>query len=105
MQSGSLKEKISFYRKEVKTSEYGDTKISYEKYKDTSAQVEYNTGSREVINSEITYPVTRTFHVRFYHEIEESMRILYQGKYYQITSIEPIRSRNEKIILADLVDD
>ena len=105
MRAGLFKDEIGLYEKVVNSSEYGETTITYEQVRRVKAKVDYNSGSRTIENNEIFYPITRTFTIHHYVKLDESCRILYGGNYYQITSIEPVPEKNEKIIIASLVNE
>lgn len=105
MKSGILKDPIDIYKSKITTTEYGDSSVIYELYYSTRARVQYNSGSRVNENSEIFYPNVKTFIVRHYVPVEEPMRIKYDGKYYQIESINKDEDYHNIVITATLVNE
>lgn len=105
MKAGTLKYIIEIYKPITIETEYGDSNTEYEYYYKTHANVLYNSGSRVNENGEVFYPNTRTFIVRHYVPVKETMRIKYNDKYYQITSVNPNKYFNDTELIADLVNE
>ncbi len=105
MKAGILKEKIEIWEPQVTTTDYGDTKIDYVLFYTTRANVQYNSGSRVNENSEVFYPTNKTFIVRHYVPVREPMRIKFEDKFYQISSIVPNKYYNDKVIYSELVNE
>lgn len=91
MIAGLLKEIIDIYSPYQHKNEYGEVEDSFEKSFRTKAQVVYNSGNRIIDNNEIFNEYKVQFIVRIYHKISELDRIKYDGKFYQIESIEKSR--------------
>ena len=105
MKAGLLNEVIEIYRPVITESPYGDTETTWQLHYATRAGVIYNAGSRITENQEIFYPTNRTFIVRHYVPVTEPMRIKFDGKYYQIISINPNKVYHNKEIYTELVNE
>lgn len=106
MIAGLLKEIIEVHSPILNQNEYGEVEDNeYEfKYK-TKAQVIYNSGSKIIDNDEIFNDYKLQFIVRIYHNITETDRIKYDGKFYNIESIEKSRQYQLKKINCTLVNE
>lgn len=106
MESGLLKDNITFQKQFVSVDDYGHEITTYTDAFTTRADVIWNNGNRIVSNEEIFYENTVSFVVRYYCQIDDTMRIQYNGKLYRIISIEPDRDlyRN-KTIIAELINE
>lgn len=106
MRAGLFNEEIKLFKKVNKVSEFGSTKVEFEEWKKVRAKVEHKSETRILESESIVFPIVKIFHIRYFHEVEESMRVFYQGKFYQITSITGIRERGgEKILTTEVVYD
>lgn len=105
MQAGQLKEVISIYKHQTTVTEFGEQITDYVfKYK-TRARINYNRGSRDNVNNEIFHATEREFIVRIYVKVKEEDRILYNGQYYTILSIQPDPDFQQKTIIGELVNE
>lgn len=105
MKAGLLNEKIEIYSKEVTISESGSVKHNYELFYTTRANVRHNSGSQVDSNGEVFYPTNKTFIVRQYVPVKEPMRIKYDDKFYKIISINLDKTYNNKVIIAELINE
>lgn len=105
MKAGILKENIEIYEPVTVTTDFGNTTQTWQRFYTTRASVLHNGGTRLNQNDEIFYPNNKTFIVRHYVPVVEKMRIHYQGKMYQITSIIPNKYFNDKEIYTTLVNE
>lgn len=105
MKAGILKEHIEIYEPVTVTTDFGNTTQTWQRFYTTRASVLHNGGTRLNQNDEIFYPNNKTFIVRHYVPVVEKMRIHYQGKMYQITSIVPNKYYNDKEIYTTLVNE
>lgn len=105
MKAGSLKEQIELWQYTVTTTDFGDTNKVWTLYYTTRANIRYDSGNRTNQNNEVFYPQNRTFIVRYYVPVKETMRIKYDDKFWQIESIAPDKYYNDKVIIATLVND
>ncbi len=90
----------------VTVDEYGHEITSYIDSFTTRADVIWNNGDRIVSNNEIFFSNTVSFIVRYYCDVEDTMRIVYSDKLYRIISVNPDRDlyRN-KTIIAELINE
>ena len=106
MRAGLFNEEIKLFKKVNKVSDFGSTKVEFEAWKKVRAKVEHKSETRIIESESIVFPIVKIFHIRYFHEVEESMRVFYKGKFYQITSIDGIRERGgEKILTTEIVYD
>ena len=105
MKAGLLNEKIEIYSKAVTISESGSVKQNYELSYSTRASVRHNSGSQINSNGEVFYPTNKTFIVRMYVPVKEPMRIKYDNKFYKIISINIDKTFNNKVIIAELINE
>jgi len=106
MRAGSLRWKVTFLKPVITINDYGTEKQSWEEAFTTKADVKFDSGDRIVENQELVFTNIVTFIVRFYHQIDEMMRIQWQGKTYRILSINPeLLPYNQKIIKTELVNE
>lgn len=105
MKAGILKEKIEIYKPVVMQTDFGNSKTDYQQCYETRAAVLHNGGTRLNQNSEIFYPNNKTFITRHYVPVVENMRIKFENKFYQITSITPNKYYNDKEIYTELVNE
>ena len=106
MESGLLKDKITFQKQFVNVDDYGHEIITFTDAFTTRGDVIWNNGNRIVSNDEIVYENTVSFVVRYYCPVEDTMRIKHQDKLYRIISINPDRDlyRN-KTIITELINE
>ena len=106
MESGLLKDIITFQKQFVAVDVYGHEITTYTDAFTTRADVIWNNGNRIVSNDEIVYENTVSFVVRYYCPVEDTMRIKHQDKLYRIISINPDRDlfRN-KTIVTELINE
>ena len=105
MRAGLLTEPVTFRRATTTKNQYGEEETIWENYIITRGNVKYNTGNRAIENQEIINTYTVTFTVRSYHNIDESMKILYKKKLYRILSIEEDRLKQSITIIGELINE
>lgn len=105
MKAGRLKDRIEIYNPVVITSEYGSKKTDYNLFYTTRAEVKYNSGSKTIENNEIVNTNTLTITIRYYVPVLENMIIKYNDKKYRILSIEPSKNYNDKVIIAEYINE
>lgn len=105
MKAGTLKYIIEIYRPVITSTDFGNTHTEWEFHYKTHANMIFNSGNRINENNEIFYPTTRTFIVRHYVPVEDTMRIKFEDKYYQIVSINKNKYYNDIEINTDLVNE
>ena len=88
MMAGKLTERIVIAYKLRKENELGEVEeCSYFPKYETKAQVIYKSGNR-VDDYSIQTEYTVQFVIRYYHNVAETDRVMYNGDYYRIDSIE-----------------
>ncbi len=103
--AGLLNEIIEIYKVVWEKDKYGSQVETLELVTTTRARVVYNNGSRNIENSEIVHNYNKTFIVRYYVPINDYDKILWQGKYYRVLSIDSSREYQEKTINTELIND
>lgn len=71
----------------------------------TRAQVTTNSGNRLNQNNEIIHTYNVTFTIRLYHNVEESDRVIYNGKKYRIISINKELYKQAVNIIGELINE
>lgn len=87
MKAGDLKNQIAIQKLEKSKNGYGGDVTDYVDYLITRCFVKNNSGNREIQNDEIFHSSTITFFIRNYHEIDETMRLIFKNKKYRILSL------------------
>lgn len=105
MKAGKLKDKIEIYNPVIIRSEFGSNKIEYNLFYTTRAEVKYNSGSKVVENNEVITTMSITFTLRYYVPLLDNMIIKYDDKRYRILSIEPSKQYNNKVVIAEKINE
>lgn len=105
MQAGLLRYNITFVEPVILKDDYGSEATVWQTFKTARSDIKYNTGSRDLQNSEIVYNSNVSFIIRYYHEINEKMRIIYDSKKYRIISIEADQRLQKKSIITELINE
>lgn len=105
MQAGILNEEIKIQQPTVNVNGFGANDISWSDFITTRAFVSYNNGNRVNENGEITFSYEVSFTIRVYHQINERMRIIWQGKKYRILSIELDKHKQKQTIRTELINE
>lgn len=105
MQAGLLKEVVTIQKPVVNQDGFGANDVNWSDLITTRASVGYNTGNRVNDNNEITFAYQVTFTVRVYHQINERMRIIWQGKKHRILSIELDKQKQRQTIRTELINE
>jgi len=103
--AGLFNEKVEIYDFVKSKDEYGkiteERKLTYT----TRAKVGHVSGSRSVINSEITTPYVKNFVLRIYVPVSDDSWIKYQDKYYRVTSIDKNKELQQQVITGEIVEE
>lgn len=97
MEIGALKHRITLQKLTSTVSENGFETESYEEVKTVWAKILNLTGREYFQAAAIQKEKTVKFVFRSGVEVDETMRILFQGKLYNITFIDNIRYENKYI--------
>jgi len=97
LQIGELNQRITFQALAVLTNENGFEAESWIAYKEIWAKAE-NLHGREYFEAAAVHAEnTLKFTIRYLDSINTTMRILFKGKLYNITSIDNIKYKNKFI--------
>lgn len=105
MRAGILRETITIQQPITVQNEYGANGIEWKDVISTRAMADYNSGNRQNENNEIVYNYTITFTIRYYHNINDDMRIIWNGKRYRILSINKEIYKQSTTIITELIND
>lgn len=105
MNAGVLNNIITIQEPTVIQNEFGANAIEWTDLITTRAQVTYNSGSRVNENNEVIFNYEKIFTIRVYHQINERMRIIWEGKKYRILSIEEDKHKQKLTIRTELINE
>ena len=100
-----MRETITIQRPVTVQNEYGANGIEWRDVTSTRAMANYNNGNRQNENNEIVHNQTITFTIRYYHNITDDMRIIWNGKRYRILSINKEIYKQSATIITELIND
>lgn len=103
--AGLFKEQIQIYREVKVQNDFGELVSQLQLVYTTMAKVQHLSGTRTVINSEIQFPYHKNFVIRMYVPIQDDDQILYHGKYYRVTSIDPDPELWQKLVTTEIVNE
>ena len=100
MRAGGLKYQIELYKPERRDSGYSSgTTIWYERARATRADILFHKGAIVKEGREYLPSYSVEFRIRNYHDVQETWRVKYKDKFYNIEAIIP----NDKRQLVTLV--
>lgn len=105
MRAGFLKYVITIQQPITVQNEYGANGIDWIDVISTRAKADYNSGNRQNENNEIVHNQTITFTIRYYHNIKDDMRIIWNGNKYRILSINKEIYKQSTTIITELIND
>lgn len=105
MQAGLLKDIIEIHKPTIETNEFGEQTQLFEKHVETKAQVIYDRGNRNISNNEIVFNYNITFKTRYYIDVNESMKVVFNKKKYRIISIESDNHIQVKTIICEVINE
>ena len=105
MQAGLLKECITIEQPTISQNVYGANELEWSKFVDTRAFVNYTSGNRMTANNEVIWSHQVNFTIRVYHQVNEKMRIIWQGRKYRILAIEPDKNKQKLTIRTELINE
>lgn len=94
MKSEELKHKIVIQKYENAVNDNGFEEEAWQDFKTVWAKVENIHGKEYFEAAAVQAEKTVKFTIRFIKDIDESMRIMFKGKQYNITSIDNIKYAN-----------
>ena len=105
MRAGLLTETILLQESVPVKNEFGATSMEWVDYLQTRANIKFNSGNRVNQNNERFTSYTLTFTIRYYHKVNEQMRIIYQDKKYRILAINSDRTKQSTEIIGELINE
>lgn len=105
MQAGLLKDIITFLENEPTRDTYGGLSDQWVEAFKKRAYVRFNSGSRKEVNNEVINTEVLTFMIRYTKEVQEKMRIVYEGRKYKINMINRDRIQQATIIQAESINE
>lgn len=107
MRAGLLNEIIKVEQPVIAQNDYGANDYTeWETFIErTKAQVTYGSGNRVTENNEIFFTYEVIFTVRYYHKINEDMRIIWQNKKYRILSLQRNKPQQSLTIKTELINE
>lgn len=98
--SGTLKDRIIFLRTEVSQNSIGEQTTSWEEALRCWANVKYQKGWRDMANGEVWMPNTIIVTIRWRDNVNERMRIRWDGQDYYISAFNRSRDTGSITITA-----
>lgn len=105
MRAGNLHYPITIQEPTAIKDGYGANSIDWRDVISTRSQVTYNSGNRQNQNNEIIHCYTVTFTIRLYHNVNEQMRIVWNGNKYRILSINRELYKQSTTIVTELINE
>lgn len=101
--TGQLNQVIKIQQLSTVADDYGSNIETYTDFKTIRAKAQIDRGYRVVVNDEIVYQYSITFYIRNQFSLNESMRIIYNGKKYRIISL--VEDNDSIIITTELINE
>lgn len=105
MNAGRLTEVISIERPSIAQNDFGANSIQWQKHIQTRADVTFESGTRVTENNEVIFSYNKVFTIRYYHDIDEKDRIIWNGKKWRILSLEPDKAKQLITIKTELINE
>lgn len=105
MNSGRLTEVITIERPSTAQNDFGATNVQWLKHIQTRADVTFESGTRATENNEVIFSYNKVFTVRYYHDIDEKDRIIWNRKKWRILSLEPDKAKQLITIRTELINE
>lgn len=105
MRAGLLTEYITIENITTNKNDFGATEKVWKPIIKTRCNIKLNSGNRQTENKEIINTYSITFIIRYYHNINEDMRIVWNGKKYRILSIFPDKHKQSIDVIGDLINE
>jgi SPP1 family predicted phage head-tail adaptor len=105
MRAGVLNEVIVLRKPVIVKDEFGAEHVVYEDCFRVRAQVKYNSGNRVTESHEILHSNNVTFTIRNQYDVDEKMRIGYNGNEYLILSVNRERQMQRITFITEPVNE
>lgn len=104
---GKMDRKIQILQESTEKDEYNaDSRTGWTVFKSVWASVDDYRGSEQYQGEQLTATRQTEFNIRYLSGVKEKMRVGYEGRYYDITSIQrPDRNRSLKLVASYLDDE
>lgn len=87
MRAGTLDRKIIIHEKSVEQDSFGAEVITWVTFRTVWTNVKYNVGRKPLLEGQPVASVPIQFRIRYLDGLKTEMRISYEGKLFDITSI------------------
>ena len=98
MRAGDLRYKIEIQEKSVERDSLGAEAITWVTFARVWADVKFNVGSKPEMDGQPRASVPAQFKIRFMDGIKTEMRVVFDGKTFDITSANPLGWREALLI-------
>lgn len=105
MQAGLLRDIITFSGSERKRDKLGGTSEVWTPVFNKRARVQFKSGARKEVNSEVLNTSVITITIRYCRDVTEKMRITYECTRYRIISINRDRLQQSTVIEAEAINE
>lgn len=105
MRAGLLQYNIDIYHTTASKDVYGATITNWELYKKTRANIKVDRGDKIIEAQEVISDYSVTFIIRDYNKVDETMRIYWNNKKYDILSIIPDKQAKNLILSCRLINE
>ena len=103
MRAGLLNRHIVIQKPTTTKNTYGEESEEWVDYHSCKAYIPKRSGSRKMVVVESTQVGTIEMQIRKTKDIDETMRVFYQDKYYKIAYVDYINEDRTYKITADLI--
>lgn len=103
MKAGGFIYQVEVYHREVEENDYGEQVESYKLVRKTRAAISFRNRSRSLENSSETMLGSYEMIVRQYVEIDNTTRIKYSGKWYQVIEWHEDLEYRDKVLVVEEV--
>ena len=103
MRAGLLTDKLEIWQPSSVTDDFGAENTTWEYLTTIKASVTYQSGDKITDNDEILTTYSLTADIRKYHALNETMRVVFNGRKFIISAIIP--DKDKKTLYLDLLND
>lgn len=105
MNAGRLNEVITVERAVIVKDEYGGDENQWKPILVIRSDVQFSSGARANENNEIVFNYNRIFTVRYYNQIKESDRIIWNNQKWRILYLNPDKQKQSLTIYTELINE
>lgn len=98
MRAGGLKHRIEIQSDVETINEYGERVRTWETTITTKADVVFESGTGTMKHGEVFTDYKVGFRIRKYHQVDENMRIIFEGRKYKIEAVIPNYEKSMTLI-------